>query len=190
MNEVFLEQMQAISTQLARLNNRKQGSEGSNVTSVSANRDKLSSKSKINLRGEVKAITSRDKPSGLEFPNMHKVKGTLRSKISYQDPPMPTKEETKIMREAPNERLVNPEEPGIEKIPYEKEPERAKPTSSILPVPVSEPTRKKHEHRGIKFTHNLYVPILIRGGRRRREQRHNFCTNHQFLSLKDLLKPS
>jgi hypothetical protein len=36
---------------------------------------------------------------------------------------MPMEEETKITREASYEHLVNPKEPSIEEISYEKEPE-------------------------------------------------------------------
>jgi hypothetical protein len=46
---------------------------------------------------------------------------------------MSTEEKIKIMREAPHERLMNPEDPSIEEISYEKEPESAKPTNYILP---------------------------------------------------------
>jgi hypothetical protein len=70
---------------------------------------------------------------------------------------MPTKEETKITREALNERLMNPKESGIEEISYEKEPKSAKQTNSILPTLVPELARKKHKHRQIKSSHNSCI---------------------------------
>jgi hypothetical protein len=50
--------------------------------------------------------------------------------------------EAENMRGAPDECLMNLEEPIIEEVPYEKELERAKPTISILPTLVHELTRK------------------------------------------------
>jgi hypothetical protein len=132
MNQVFLEQIQVISAQLTRLNSREQSNKG--CASTSTERCKLPSKLEINPKGEIKAIISRDKSSGSEFPDMQEVKGTLKSETSYQDPHMPIEEETKITREAADKYLMNSEEPSIKEISYEKEPECAKSTSYILPA--------------------------------------------------------
>jgi hypothetical protein len=60
MNQATLEQMQAISAQLARLSARELGSENSNDASTSTNHDKLPSNPETNPRVEAKAITSRN----------------------------------------------------------------------------------------------------------------------------------
>jgi hypothetical protein len=99
---------------------------------------------------------------------MKEVKGTLKSRTSYQGSPHPSpipsylvkaagkarkkekrsagkKERPPIlvsMRKVSDECLVNPEEPGIEKIPYEKELKCTEPTSSIIPTFMPETTRK------------------------------------------------
>jgi hypothetical protein len=73
---------------------------------------------------------------------MKEVKGTLKSRTSYQGSPKLIEEETKIMRKVSDECLVHPEEPGIEKIPYEKELKCTEPTSSIIPTFMPETTRK------------------------------------------------
>jgi hypothetical protein len=115
-NQVMLEQIQAISTQLAKLNVREQGSANSNNTSISTDRSILPSKPETNLRGEAKAITSRDVEQGSEFPNIQEVKGTLRSRISYQGPIM-SEEEEEGMRRTP----MDPQEGAAEEFSYEKE---------------------------------------------------------------------
>jgi hypothetical protein len=85
---------------------------------------------------------------------MQEVKGTLRSGTSYQGSLISTEEETKFTREAPDQCLLNLEGPGIEEIPYEKEPECAKLTSSILLAPVPEPVRKSINTEETKSSHN------------------------------------
>jgi hypothetical protein len=87
-------------------------------------------------------ITLRYELSDLEFSDIQEVKETLRSEILYQSPIIPTNLEAENMREILDERLKNPKESVVEKVPYEKEPECVKPTSSILPTPVSELARK------------------------------------------------
>jgi hypothetical protein len=115
-NQVMLKQIQAISAQLAKLNAREQGSVNSNNTSISTDRSILPSKPETNLRGEAKAITSRDVEQGSEFPNIQEVKGTLRSGISYQGLTMSEEEEEGIRRTP-----VDLQEGAAEEVPYEKE---------------------------------------------------------------------
>jgi hypothetical protein len=115
-NQVMLKQIQAISAQLAKLNTREQGSVNSNNTSISTDRSILPSKPETNLRGEAKAITSRDVEQGSEFPNIQEVKGTLRSGISYQGLTMSEEEEEGIRRTP-----VDLQEGVAEEVPYEKE---------------------------------------------------------------------
>jgi hypothetical protein len=103
MNQVLREQLQAINAHLAKLNAGEQGSENSTNASTSVDCDKLPSKSKINLRGEVKAITSKDEFVGFEFLDIQEIKETLRSRTSYQGPTMPTDSEEENTRGAPRE---------------------------------------------------------------------------------------
>jgi hypothetical protein len=141
MNRVIRKQLQAINTHLMKLNTRKQVSENSNNASTSADCSKLPSKPEINPRREAKAITSRDEVDGSKFSNIQKVKETLRSGTSYQGPTMLTDSEEENTRRAPDENLVNLEEPVVKEVPFEKEPKRTEPTSCISPAPKSEPAR-------------------------------------------------
>jgi hypothetical protein len=156
MNQVLREQLQAISSHLAQLNAGEQGNENFTNASTSADRDKLHSKSEINPKGEAKAITSKDEFVGFEFLDVQKIKETLRSGTSYQGPTMLTNSEGENMRGAPDEHLVNLEELVVKEVPYEQEPERAKPTSSISPQPKSKPARTSMNTK----TRQLYQPLV------------------------------
>jgi hypothetical protein len=138
-------------------------------------------------------ITLRYELSDLEFSDIQEVKETLRSEILYQSLIILTNLEAENMREILDESLKNPKESVVEKVPYEKEPECVKSTSSILPAPVSELARKSTntEELDSHTTHEQFTrPICTDSNPRkknRNEERHNFYTNHQFIFLRDLL---
>jgi hypothetical protein len=119
-------------------------------------------------------ITLRYELSDLEFSDIQEVKETLRSEILYQSPIIPTNLEAENMREILDESLKNPKESVVEKVPYEKELECVKSTSSILPAPVSELARKSTntEELDSHTTHEQFTrPICTDSNPRKKKKK-------------------